>query len=121
MRAKTSEDQANVFQRLFERGEHVVGDFAHDLLHGRGVPEGLAKVIEEATRTKGLVDQNVEALLHLLNLPSRTDYEKLAGKVERLQGSLVNLSMKLDRLLAGQSGAATARKPAGKKPRSKGQ
>ena len=37
-----------------------------------------------------------------MNLPSRANYNKLLVKIEHLQGSLVNLNMKLDRLLAAQ-------------------
>jgi hypothetical protein len=36
----------------------------------------------------------------LLNLPSKADYNRLLAKIESLQGSLVNLNIKLDRLLA---------------------
>jgi hypothetical protein len=48
------------------------------------------------------MDKNTETILHLLNLPSRADYNKLLLKIEHLQGSVVNLSMKVDRLLAAQ-------------------
>lgn len=72
-------------------------------LLGRGsVTDGLSKVIDRATKTKGRVDKNLEMMLHLLNLPSRADYHKLLVKIEHLQGSLVNLNMKVDRLLAAQ-------------------
>jgi hypothetical protein len=36
------------------------------------------------------------------NLPSKDDYNKLLAKLETVQGSLVNVNMKLDRLLAEQ-------------------
>ena len=72
-------------------------------LLGRGsVTDGLSRVIDSATKTKGRVDKNLEMMLHLLNLPSRADYHKLLVKIEHLQGSLVNLNMKIDRLLAAQ-------------------
>lgn len=59
-------------------------------------------MVERAAKTKGRMDKNTETILHLLNLPSRADYNKLLLKIEHLQGSVVNLSMKLDRLLAAQ-------------------
>ncbi len=52
--------------------------------------------------TKDKIDKNMTALLSLLNLPSRADYERLVTKIARLHGSLVNVNMKLDRLIAGQ-------------------
>jgi hypothetical protein len=73
-----------------------------DLLGRRGVTDGISKVIDQAAKTKGRVDKNLELMLHLLNLPSRADYHKLLVKIEHLQGSLVNISMKLDRLVAAQ-------------------
>ena len=102
MPAKTSQDPQNVLQWLFERGEETVGQLLEEVLGRPGVTDGLAKVAKRAAQTKGRVDKNVETLLHLLNLPSRADYDKLRTKIEHLQGSLVNLNMKLDRLLAAQ-------------------
>jgi hypothetical protein len=102
MPAKTSNNQGNVLQWLVERGEEAVGQAIQDLLDRPGVSDGLSKMIERAAKTKGRVDKNVETLLHLMNVPSRTDYHKLLVKMEHLQGSLVNLNMKLDRVLAEQ-------------------
>lgn len=102
MRAKTSPDPQNVLQWLFERGEETVGQLLEDVIGRPGVSDGLANVVKRAAQTKGRVDKNVETVLHLLNVPSRADYNKLLVKMEHLQGSLVNLNMKLDRLLAAQ-------------------
>ena len=35
-----------------------------------------------------------------MNLPSRADLARIATKLEAVQGSLVNLNLKVDRLLA---------------------
>jgi hypothetical protein len=102
MRAKTSEEQGGVLQWLYERGEETVGQVVDDLLGRRDITNRLSKMVEQAAKTKGRMDKNVEVFLHLLNLPSRADYHKLLVKIEHLQGSLVNLNMKLDRLLAAQ-------------------
>ena len=48
------------------------------------------------------MDRNINAMLELFNVPSKTDYNKLLAKVETVQGSLVNLNIKLDRLLASK-------------------
>jgi len=79
-----------------------VNQMLEELLGRGSVTDGLSKVIDRATKTKGRVDKNLEMMLHLLNLPSRADYHKLLVKIEHLQGSLVNLNMKVDRLLAAQ-------------------
>ncbi len=102
MSAKSARDPQNLLQWLYERGEETVGQVLDDVLGRRGVSDNLAKIADRAVKTKGRVDRNVETLLHLMNLPSRADYHKLLVKIEHLQGSLVNVSMKLDRLLAAQ-------------------
>jgi hypothetical protein len=101
MRAK-SRDEPDILRWLYERGEETVGQVLRDLARGRGLGDGVSKMVEQAAKTKGRVDKNVETILHLLNLPSRADYNKLLLKIDHLQGSLVNLSMKLDRLVAAQ-------------------
>jgi len=112
MRAKGSEE--NVLDWLYERGEEAVGQAVQELFGRRGVTDGVSKLVERAAKTKGRVDRNMEFMLHLMNLPSRADYHKLLVKLEHLQGSLINLNMKLDRLLAAQ-----ARPPAPRKRRVK--
>lgn len=102
MAAKPSDDHSNLLQWLYERGEETVEHAVRDLIGRRGLTDGLSKVIDGAAKTRGRLNKNVEIMLHLLNLPSRTDYHRLLLKVEHLQGSLINLSMKLDRLLAAQ-------------------
>jgi hypothetical protein len=106
----------NMIARLFERGEEVVGVFLEELLGNRNVREQLSKTAGRAAGAKKRVDQNMQALLSLLNVPSRADYQRLLTKIEGLQGSMVNLSMKLDRLIAAQQEAAK-RRPRPGKPR----
>lgn len=102
MRAKSRDDAVTLLQWLYERGEETVSQVVEELLRRRGVSDGLANVAKHAAQTKGRMDKNVESMLHLLNLPSRSDYHRLLVKIEHLQGSLVNLNMKVDRLLAAQ-------------------
>ena len=102
MTAKSAKQPQNVVEWLFEQGGSTLGQVVEELLSRPGVSDGLAKMMRRAAKTKGQVDKNVETMLHLFNLPSRSDYDKLRLKIEHLQGSLVNLNMKLDRILASQ-------------------
>ena len=102
MAGKPSEDPNHLLSWLYERGEETVGHVLQDLFSRPGVSDGVTKMVQRAAKTKGRVDKNLEIMLHLLNVPSRADYHKLLVKMEHLQGSLVNLSMKVDRLLATQ-------------------
>lgn len=104
MSAKTSSDQPNgLLQWLYERGEQTAGQVLTELSRNRSVRDGVAKTIRRAAQTKGQLDRNMDTLLSLLNVPSRADYAKLLTKIEALQGSLVNLNMKLDRLIAASA------------------
>ncbi len=91
----TAKDQTPL-NWLLQRGVETM----QEVLANPAVAESVARVATEALKTKGKVDKNVEALLHALNLPTRADHDKLMRKVEALQGSLVNLNIKLDRALA---------------------
>jgi hypothetical protein len=103
MSAKRSHNnEGPSLQWLLERGEETIGQILQEFIGRRAVSDGLARVAKGAAHTKGRVDKNVETLLHMLNLPSRADYQKLLVKIEHLQGSLVNLNMKLDRVLNQQ-------------------
>lgn len=101
MAGKASDsEKSNILQWLFDRGEETVSQVVDDLLGRKDLARGVSNAAVGAVKTKGRLDKNLETLLHLLNIPSRTDYHRLLVKVEHLQGSVVNLSLKLDRLLA---------------------
>ena len=93
----------SVLSGLFERGEEVVNVFLEELGRNPSVRDQLGKTLERAVDAKRRVDRTTQTVLSALNVPSRADYNRLLAKIESLQGSLVNLSMKMDRLLAHQS------------------
>ena len=66
--------------------------------------------------TKGHIDRNMQTVLGLLNLPSRADLNKLATKLEVLQGSLTNLNLKVDKLLAENARERRRRRRAAAEP-----
>ena len=102
MAAKTAKHSQTLLDWLLEQGGTTVAQVLDELLSRPAMSDGVAQVAHRAVKTKGRVDKNLETLLHLMNLPSRTDYDRLRLKIDHLQGSLVNLNMKLDRLLAAQ-------------------
>lgn len=99
--------------RLLERGEDAIGVFVDEFVSNRSLTDQLSRTLGRAANAKKAVDKNMQAVLSALNVPSRADYHRLLTKIEALQGSLVNVGMKLDRLLAMQQElAAEARKAA---------
>jgi len=74
------------------------------------VAEAFSVALRKAFETKGRVDRNMQTVLALLNLPSRSDFNRLVTKLEALQGSLVNLNLKVDRLLSERAPRRRTRK-----------
>lgn len=89
-----------LWQRILGASEERLGGLAEELLSNPHVAEALATAFRRAYQTKGQVDRNMQAVLSALNLPTKTDLNRLLGKLEALQGSLVNLNIKVDRLIA---------------------
>ena len=87
---------------IVEMGEGRLVQFAEELLANPRMAEAFSGALQRAARTKGQVDRNMQMLLGLLNVPSKADYNRLLSKIESLQGSLVNLNIKLDRMMAAR-------------------
>jgi uncharacterized alpha-E superfamily protein len=110
------EEARSALAGLYERGEEVVGVFLEELSRNPRVRDQLGRTLERAVDAKRRVDKNMQTVLSVLNVPSRADYNRVLAKIEALQGSLVNVSMKLDRLLAQQQAAAHHHPSAGSAP-----
>ncbi len=95
-------EEKTLFEKLYEVGEENLARFAEEVISNPAFSDTVDQTLRNAAEAKGKVDQNIAALLELLNLPSKADYDKLLAKVETVQGTLININMKLDRLLAAQ-------------------
>lgn len=93
---------------------------AEDLLSNPLFAQTLASAVQKGLETKGAFDRNVQTVLGLLSLPSKSDVRRILTKLEVLQASLVELHEKIDRLGRSRTpGASTPppRKPRARKPR----
>ena len=113
MRSKPSQppDGWHFLERLYERGNEAINQLLDDVLGTRKAADRVGKTVGHAADAKRRIDRNMQFLLSLLNLPSRADYNRLLAKIETVQGSMINLSMKLDRILAAQEQLAAKRRP----------
>ncbi|HEV8715775.1 MAG TPA: hypothetical protein VGX03_23465 [Candidatus Binatia bacterium] len=109
------EEEKTLFEKIYEAGEEQLTRFAKEVISHPTFSAALEKALRNAAATKGRVDRNVDTLLGLFNIPSKSDYNKLLAKVEAVQGSLVNLNIKLDRLLATGGFTKKAKKTPGRK------
>jgi len=110
---RTESDNArSPLRDLIERGEEVVNVFLEELTGGANLRDEIEGAVVRANRARKTVDKNMEAVLAALNLPTRSDYKRLVEEIHALQGSVVNLNMKLDRLMAQTAAAAAKSAPA---------
>ena len=100
MARKSSHQNDSLLHWLVQTGEETLAQVVEELAGNRSLTDALTEAVRRASRTKGKVDKNMQTVLGLLNVPSRADYHRLLTKIETLQGSLLNVNMKLDRLLA---------------------
>jgi hypothetical protein len=117
MRSKTApqDEEPTLLGRVYERGEETFGQLLDDLFGRRGVVRQLRDTADRASDARRRLDRNLQFLLKVLNVPSRADYDRLLARIDGLQGSLLNVSMKLDRLMAMQA-QRPASSPASKRP-----
>lgn len=95
-------EETPILKRLYGLGEEALNRIAEDLLGNPHFTEVLMRAVQKGLETKGRLDRNLQTVLALLNLPSRADITRLLTKLEALQGSLVNLNLKVDRLAEKQ-------------------
>ena len=102
MASKTSaaDELRSAVGGILERGEEVVGVFLDELLENLHVRDEISKTVRRAAGARKRVEGNIESILTLLSVPTRSDYKHLLRRIDELQGSLVNINVKLDRLLA---------------------
>src|ERR1700746_2316542 len=62
--------------------------------------KGLGRAGERLMANKHVFDRNVETVLDFVNIPSKRDIRELKSRLDTLSSQLVNLSMKIDRMLA---------------------
>ena len=102
-----------ILRRLYDFGEEALARLAQELLSNPRVAEAFTTALKRGFAAKGRIDRNMQTVLGLLNVPSRADFNRLLTKLEAIQGSLVNLNLKVDRLLATGPGPRrrTRKKP----------
>ena len=99
-----------IVKGLVDFGEEALGRLAQELLSNPRVAEAFTSALQKGFAAKTQMDKNMQTVLGLLNVPSRRDFNKLLTKLEAIQGSLVNLNLKVDRLIAERAERKRRRK-----------
>src|SRR6185295_13719307 len=109
---RVAREDDTILKWLYSLGEKQLGRLAEEILSNPRVAEAFSRALQSAFETKGRVDRNMQRVLGLLNVPSRADLVRMTSKLEAIQGSLVNLQVKVDRLLMERSAHGRGRRAA---------
>src|SRR5713226_7941209 len=97
-------DVESLIAKLRQMSEEGASSFFHEVMASDRLRKGLGRAGESFLANKQGFDRNVESLLDFVNIPSKRDVRELKSRLDTLSTQLVNLSMKVDRMLAGRNG-----------------
>lgn len=93
-------DTENIISKLRQMSEEGLGSVMGELMANERMRKGLGRAGERLMANKHVFDRNVETVLDFVNIPSKRDIRELKSRLDTLSSQLVNLSMKIDRMLA---------------------
>jgi polyhydroxyalkanoate synthesis regulator phasin len=107
----------SLLERLRQMSEEGVSSFLNELMANEAWRRRLGRAGERFLANKQSFDRNVETILDFVNIPSKRDVRELKTRLDHLNGQLVNLSMKIDRMLAESGSGVTEAKARSSRPR----
>ena len=93
-------DAETIISKLRQMSEEGLGSVMGELMANERMRKGLGRAGERLMANKHVFDRNVETVLDFVNIPSKRDVRELKSRLDTLSSQLVNLSMKIDRMLA---------------------
>jgi polyhydroxyalkanoate synthesis regulator phasin len=112
-----AEKLVSMLRRMSEEG---VASFFGEVMSNDSLRRALGRAGERFVDNKGRFDRSVESLLDFVNIPSKRDIRELKSRLDHLNGQLLNLNIKLDRVMSEPAKAPRPRpKRATKKPSDK--
>jgi hypothetical protein len=123
-------DAESLMSKLRQMSEDGVASFFSEVMANDNLRRVLGRAGESFFSNKQSFDRNIETVLDFVNIPSKRDLRELKARLDHMNGQLVNLSIKIDRMLAetqsksapaseGMSTAGGTRKPPRKSSRKK--
>lgn len=94
--------------------EEGATSFFSEVMASERLRKGLGRAGERFLSNKQSFDHNVESILDFVNIPSKRDVRDLKTRLDTLSTQLVNLSMKVDRMLAQNASPRRPRTGKGK-------
>src|SRR5690242_17566662 len=93
----------HLLERLRQMSEEGISSFLNELMANDVWRRRLGRAGERFVANKQSFDRNVETILDFVNIPSKRDVRELKTRLDHLNGQLVNLNIKLDRMLAASA------------------
>ncbi len=81
-------------------GEEGLSSIVNEAMTNPKLRSRLGRAGEKLLANKSSFDRNIESVLDFVNIPSKKDVRDLKQRLDHLSSQLLNLSIKLDRLLA---------------------
>ena len=95
-------DVDGLISKLRQLSEEGAASFFREVMASERLRKGLGRAGERFLSNKQNFDHNVETILDFVNIPSKRDVRDLKTRLDTLSTQFVNLSMKVDRMLAHQ-------------------
>src|SRR5882672_2542576 len=89
----------NLMSKLRQMSEDGLASFFNEVMTNDKMRSNLGRAGERFMANKQSFDRNVEQVLDFVNIPSKRDVRDLKTRLDHLSSQILNLSIKLDRLL----------------------
>jgi peptide subunit release factor RF-3 len=102
-------DWDNLLARLRQLSEEGLTSLLREVAGKDSMRKAIGRAGERLVANKDKFDRSIETFLDLVNVPSKRDVRELKSRLDYLNGQVVNLSMKVDRLLSRKEPAPSKR------------
>lgn len=92
-------DDDNLMNKLRHMSEEGIIGLFNEVLSNDRMRRNFARAGERLMANKQSFDRNIEQMLDFVNIPSKRDVRDLKARLDHLSSQLLNLSLKLDRIL----------------------
>jgi len=92
-------DDDNLVKKLRQISEEGITGFFNEIMSNERMRSRLGRAGERFMANKKSFDRNLEQVLDFVNIPSKRDVRDLKARLDHLSAQLLNLSIKLDRIL----------------------
>src|SRR5271156_7053321 len=94
-----TEDAESLFSKIKQMSEEGLTSFFSEAMSNERARRALGRAGEKFLANKKTFDRNMETFLDFVNIPSKRDVRELKARLDHLNGQLLNLNIKLDRMV----------------------